>query len=86
MRCSHCFMDMSYEKKKDDKKISECDRLKKIEDDTQSIEMWLFSHTKDLEQKRLETYEVLKDIRDLKEDMKYEPRPSKKGKADDCST
>lgn len=77
MRCSHCMYDMSYDKKQEDKKLSEWDRLKKIDATAQSLEMWLFSHTKDLEQKRLETYEILKNIRDLKEDMRYDKRPIK---------
>jgi hypothetical protein len=57
--------------------------LKEIENASQAIEMWIFTHKKEVDQKRLETYELLAKIATLKEDAKFEPRPSKRNPDDD---
>ena len=52
------------------------DELKKIEDAAQEIELWLFSHKKEVDEKRLEAYEVLRKVASIREREKsdYESR------------
>lgn len=47
--------------------MSVVEELKKIEDDAQAVELWLFSHKKDVDTRRLEVYEILKKIEHIRE-------------------
>lgn len=50
------------------------EELRKIEDELVNVELWLFSHKKDLDARRLEVYGTLKRIIDTREREKEETR------------
>ena len=42
--------------------------LKKIEDECVRLELWLFGQKKELDQKRLEAYDLLKKVSEIREE------------------
>jgi hypothetical protein len=46
------------------------DELKKLEDELQTIELWLYTHKKEVDEKRLEAYAILRRIADIREEEK----------------
>lgn len=59
------------------------DELKKLEDEAVETELWLFTHKKDVDARRLLMYGLLKKIADVrereKEDCKTRPRERPRG-------
>ncbi len=54
------------------------DEIKRVEDAAQAIELWLFKHQKEVDAKRLESYDLLKRISDLRERDKVESKVKEK--------
>ena len=50
------------------------DELKKVEDASQAIELWLFTHKKEVDEKRIEAYDLLRKIAELREKEKSDLR------------
>ena len=50
--------------------MSTREELKKLEDNLQAVELWLYTHKKEVDEKRLEAYAILRRIADIREEEK----------------
>ncbi len=62
--------------------MKERDELKELEDTCQEIELWLFGHKKEVDQKRLETYDLIKRVVEVREKQLEERRGAIGNKSD----